>query len=118
MQEYKTREQKSKFYNSGEWKRMRKRILDRDNHECQECKRNGVVFIDTYELNKTGKRKKIKLIVHHKKELEFHPELALDEDNLEVVCVNCHNKEHDRYYGYGSFTSKFKRNRFADDEKW
>ena len=116
--EYKTLEQKRKFYNSTPWKHMRKFVQQRDNGECQECKRQGKVFIDTYEKNKSGKRKKIKLIVHHIKELEFYPELDLDPSNLELICVNCHNKEHDRYYGYGEFKSKWKKNKYSDDEKW
>ncbi len=44
----------------------------RDNYECKE----------------------IQLVVYHIKELEHLPELALEIDNLETVCVDCHNKEH------------------------
>ncbi|MGG0448254.1 HNH endonuclease, partial [Bacillus mycoides] len=47
----------------------------------------------------------------HIKELEHHPELALDMDNLETVCVNCHNKEHGRMY-------EKKQNKWEHDEKW
>ncbi|KON88916.1 alpha/beta hydrolase [Sporosarcina globispora] len=90
MKENKTSKQKRKFYDSGEWKHMR------DNYECKECKRQGRVSIDTNEYSESVKRKKIQLVVHHIKELEHHPELALDEDNLETVCVDCHNKEHGR----------------------
>lgn len=31
MQEYKTIEQKRKFYNSGSWKKLRKQVKERDN---------------------------------------------------------------------------------------
>ena len=117
QKEYKTKEQKAKFYNSTAWKHMRNFIKERDNGECQECKRNGYVFIDDGEIKDNG-RKKIKLIVHHIKELEFYPELALEVSNLELICVNCHNKEHDRYYGYGGFKSKWKPNKYAEDERW
>ena len=86
MTEYKTIEQKQKFYSGYAWKKLRKQVIKRDNAECQECKRNGLVFINTNEMNKSGRRKKISLIVHHKKELEDYPELALDIDNLETVC--------------------------------
>jgi 5-methylcytosine-specific restriction protein A len=116
LNEYKTVEQKTKFYTSYAWKKLRQQVIERDNYECQECKRQGKVFINTHEMNKSGKRKKISLIVHHLKELEEHPELALDIDNLETVCVNCHNKIHDRYYQWRGFEPK--RNRFAEDERW
>ncbi|BDH62319.1 HNH endonuclease [Lysinibacillus sp. PLM2] len=111
MQEYKTEEQKRKFYDSYAWRKLSKQIKQRDNNECQECKRQGKVFIDTNEYSETAKRKKIQLVVHHKKELEFHPDLALEEDNLETICVDCHNKEHDRYI-------ERKVNRWEHDEKW
>ncbi|PEU72993.1 alpha/beta hydrolase, partial [Bacillus thuringiensis] len=44
-------------------------------------------------------------------ELEHHPELALEIDNLETVCVDCHNKEHGR-------TFEKKPNKWENDEKW
>lgn len=111
MKEYKTKQQKRNFYDSLEWKGTRERVKKRDNYECQECKRNGRVQTDTNEYSKSAKRKKIQLVVHHKKELEDYPELALDEDNLETSCVKCHNKEHKR-----TFTKK--PNKWEHDEKW
>ncbi|MBU5250779.1 HNH endonuclease [Lysinibacillus capsici] len=112
MVEYKTKEQKRKFYDSGEWKKLRAKIKQRDNYECQECKRKGIVSIDTNEYSESARRKKIQLVVHHIKELEHHPELALYEDNLETVCVDCHNKEHGR-----DFSIK-KPNKWQHDERW
>ena len=111
MKEYKTKEQKRKFYDSGNWKRLREEVKKRDNYECQECKRNGLVRIDTNEYSERAKRKKIQLVVHHRKELEHHPELALDINNLETVCVDCHNKEHGRVFVK-------KENKWAKDERW
>ncbi|EOP22019.1 HNH endonuclease [Bacillus toyonensis] len=111
MNEYKTKQQKRKFYDCGEWKSIREPVKKRDNYECQECKRNGRVQTDTNEYSESAKRKKIQLVVHHIKELEHHPELALDIDNLETVCVNCHNKEHGRVY-------EKKQNKWEHDEKW
>ncbi|WP_226677219.1 HNH endonuclease [Mesobacillus jeotgali] len=110
MSEYKTRHQKRKFYDSGDWKQLRELIKKRDNYECQECKRQGKVAIDTYEYSESAKRKKIQLVVHHIKELEHHPELALDEDNLETICVDCHNKEHGRDFR--------KKETKWNDERW
>lgn len=111
MLEYKTIEQKRKFYDSGDWKQMRAEVKKRDNNECQECKRNGLVRIDdANELNNDGTRKKIQLVVHHIKELEDHPDLALDINNLETLCVDCHNHIHGRVFS--------KPNKWRDDEKW
>jgi 5-methylcytosine-specific restriction enzyme A len=112
MTEYKTKEQKRKFYDSGNWKRLREDVKDRDNNECQECKRKGIVTVDRNEYSEKAKRKKIKLLVHHIKELEDHPELALEVDNLETVCVDCHNKIHGRVFRF------VKREQKWNDEKW
>ncbi|MDR4318399.1 gp65 [Niallia circulans] len=115
--EYKTKEQKAKFYNSPAWKNpkygARERIKKRDNYECQECKRQGKLSIDTNEYSEKAKRKKIMLVVDHIKELEDYPELALDDDNLETLCVNCHNKKHGRIWKF-----VIKKNKWADDERW
>lgn len=112
--EYKTKEQKRKFYDSKAWKLLREDIKKRDNYECQECKRQGRVTIDTNEYSESAKRKKIMLVVDHIKELEDYPELALDPDNLETKCVNCHNKKHGRYVDY----SKWRKKPKWDDEWW
>ncbi|MGP4073788.1 HNH endonuclease [Piscibacillus sp. B03] len=114
MPEYKTKEQKRKFYDSKAWKLLREDIKKRDNYECQECKRQGRVTIDTNEYSESAKRKKIMLVVDHIKELEDYPELALDPDNLETKCVNCHNKKHGRYVDY----SKWRKKPKWDDEWW
>jgi 5-methylcytosine-specific restriction enzyme A len=109
MKEYKTKSQKAKFYNSGDWKRIRKKAMEINNYECQSCKRSGIVTVDMNE--KKGKRKKIALVVHHIKELEHHPDLALDIENLEVQCVLCHNRTHEK--GFDK-----KENPWKHDEKW
>lgn len=116
MAEYKTKEQKRAFYDSVLWKRLRKEVKKRDQNECQICKREGRVVIDDPNArSRKVDRKKIQLIVHHIKEIEEHPDLAADIDNLETVCVNCHNKLHGRYFKY--FFKK-KQNKWAQDEKW
>ncbi|GAA5416207.1 hypothetical protein Pryu01_01239 [Paraliobacillus ryukyuensis] len=112
--EYKTKQQKRKFYDSKPWKLLREDIKKRDNYECQECKRNGDVSVDTNEYSESAKRKKIMLVVDHIKELEDYPELALDPDNLETKCVTCHNKKHGRYVDYSLWRKKPK----WDDEWW
>ncbi len=69
-----------KFYKSKEWRHKRQVILQRDNKECQKCKRRG-----GYSKAET---------VHHIKHLKNHPELALTDSNLESLCNKCHNEEH------------------------
>lgn len=107
MAEYKTKEQKISFYQSREWKLLRLQILERDNNECQECKRNGLVLIKEMKPDKQKT-----LDVDHIKEIYTHPELAFDPSNLEALCIRCHNKKHKRFY------FKKKKNKWEKDEKW
>lgn len=65
-----------KFYNSAEWRTVREKVLERDNHECQWCKEQGKVTLKGDAI----------LEVDHIKELDKHPELALDVDNLRTLC--------------------------------
>jgi 5-methylcytosine-specific restriction endonuclease McrA len=97
LTEYKTEAQKKKFYRTGEWNKLRLEALDRDNHECQQCKREGKVHVDSIKVQ--GERKSVELNVHHKYEIEHYPQLALVLGNLETLCLNCHNKMHDRVFG-------------------
>ncbi|WP_165995462.1 HNH endonuclease signature motif containing protein [Bacillus sp. Cs-700] len=87
-----------KFYQSTAWRMLRQSVLNRDNYECQKCKRAG----------KVGKAEN----VHHIKEVKKHPELALVYSNCESICIPCHNKEHDRLKKY------IRKNRVFDDERW
>lgn len=100
-----SKETRALFYNSTEWKNKRKEILQRDHYECQWCKEEGRVTLADESL----------LEVDHIKELEYHPELALDNDNLRTLCKDCHNKRHERMnYRH---TNK-KENKWAGDERW
>lgn len=96
-----TKEDKRRFYKSTPWKHKRLEALERDNYECQECKRQG-----RYHKGEQ---------VHHIKEIYHHPEMALELDNLETLCIRCHNAEH------GRTTDKFverKGEKWDHDEKW
>lgn len=74
------------FYESKEWRRLRKEILKLDKHECQCCKERG-----RYTRANT---------VHHVNHIKKHPELAFDKyytdddgkrkRNLISVCHDCH----------------------------
>lgn len=88
-----------KFYKSKEWLRVRQLALKRDNYECQICK-------------KRGKYKKAEN-VHHMKEIKTYPELALSLDNLQCLCIRCHNEVHDRLD-----KEKNKITKFMNEERW
>lgn len=109
-----TEKEVKSFYNSGAWGKKREAIMDRDHHECQDCKRR------LEEAAKEGKilhgwKKKIWRAeqVHHIKELRTHPEAALQDDNLISLCTRCHNIRHGREPQ--RFIRKKKR---LTEEKW
>lgn len=81
------------FYISAVWRRTRERALKQQHYECQRCKAKG-----RYERA---------TVAHHKKYLRRRPDLALDLDNLEALCDQCHYEEHHK-----------NNNKYADDEKW
>ncbi len=76
-----TNKEISNFYNSSEWKRVRKSRLIQDSYICQNCLREGHVTPAT--------------IVHHTTELRSPEgwEHRLDIDRLESICQECHNRE-------------------------
>lgn len=71
-----TREQ---FYKTKEWKKLRKLIIISQGGICARCS-NPAVY------------------VHHKEYLTdenyLDPMIALNPDNLEGLCMDCHNEEH------------------------
>ncbi|MCS4800064.1 HNH endonuclease [Staphylococcus aureus] len=96
-----TKDERIRFYKSKEWQTTRKRVLERDNYECQQCKRDGK--LTTYD-----KSKHKSLDVDHILSLQHHPEFAHDLNNLETLCIKCHNKKEKRF---------IKKNKWKD-EKW
>lgn len=83
------------FYNSKAWKIVRKNIWIKQNLLCNRCKKP--VYVDGLsdylpkQYRRTG-------IVHHKKYLDnsnvYDDSITLDENNLEGLCKECHEKEH------------------------
>lgn len=90
------------FYTSRTWRRKRKSILDRDNNECQMCKRKGRFSKAT--------------CVHHMRRLKDRPDLALIDDNLESLCDSCHNKEHPEKLEKMAW--KENKKTFVNAERW
>lgn len=82
MKEY--TEAAKRFYKSKQWERTRKLYVDRVHGMCERCAAAGLVV--------PGK------IVHHKIYLDDaklkNPAIALNFANLELLCQDCHNKEH------------------------
>ena len=74
-----------KFYSSKAWQSCRNEYMKRAHHLCENCLRKGIY--------------KPAEIVHHVIELDpvtiERPEIALNFDNLEAVCRECHNEYHD-----------------------
>ena len=80
------RYRRNKFYDSGDWRRVRKEVLASDKYECQECKGKGKYARANH--------------VHHVRHLDKYPELALEKyytdehgnkhRQLISVCKECH----------------------------
>ncbi len=77
-----------KFYQSKEWRELRLIAIERDNYECRHCREQGNLTTRN-TINKYGR--KTKMEVNHIKPLRTHPHLALVLDNLEYLCIDCHN---------------------------
>ena len=77
--------------------------------ECQHCKAEGYVTVDS--IKEKGKHKEIKLNVDHKYSIEHYPKLSLTLENLQTLCVRHHNIKEGRVF-------KRKVNKWAHDEKW
>lgn len=83
------------FYNSKAWKIVRKNIWIKQNLLCNRCKKpvyvDGLSDYIPKQYRRTG-------IVHHKKYLDnsnvYDDSITLDENNLEGLCKECHEKEH------------------------
>lgn len=67
------------FYHSKKWQRVSAAYMSSKNYICERCGKPAV-------------------ICHHKKHLNAQnvhdPEIALNFDNLEALCIECHNAEH------------------------
>lgn len=83
------------FYYTKTWKQVRKTIWLKQHLLCNRCHRP--VYVDGISQY-IPKDKRLKGIVHHKQHLNNNninnDNITLGEDNLEGLCVECHNKEH------------------------
>lgn len=89
------RENNRAFYKSKAWRLTKNNIWLKQNLLCARCHRP--VYVDGLS-EWTPKENRIKGIVHHKIHLDginvYDDNIALNEENLEGLCIDCHNKEH------------------------
>lgn len=83
------------LYNKTYWKKNSKAFALSKNCICERCGRSVYVSgITTY----LPKEKRLRYVVHHKEYLNDaninNDEIALGWDNLELLCINCHDIEH------------------------
>jgi 5-methylcytosine-specific restriction protein A len=69
---------KHNFYISPEWKAIRAYHLSNE-PLCRKCLKKGIITPAT--------------IVDHIQEVEFKPELRLEDSNLQSVCLSCHTSK-------------------------
>lgn len=88
------------FYRSTDWRKLRKKAIERDNNECQICK----------------KKKKVSKAecVHHIKEIKEYPDEALKLKNLTSLCNLCHNEIHEKILKINQEKNK----KFFSEERW
>lgn len=72
------------FYNSSAWKSCREEYKKQQHYLCERCQAKGLIVPG--------------VIVHHKRRVSPEtiedPSVLLNFDNLELLCVRCHNEEH------------------------
>ena len=77
-----------RFYKSKDWKLAREIKIFDANGRCERCGALGEE-------------------VHHKKRLTLQnigdTNISLKQDNLELLCKKCHNKEHNRFSNQQKF---------------
>jgi len=101
-----------RFYSSKAWQDCRNEYARKQHYLCEDCLRRGIY--------KPGE------IVHHRIEIDpitiEVPEIALNFNNLELLCRDCHARRHDlqggRWAKVNAARKKAKRDamRFNVDE--
>jgi len=68
-----------KFYNSPQWRQVSKLFMQSKHYICERCGGVGEIAHHKIYLDRWNVRR---------------PEIALSMDNLECLCLACHNVEH------------------------
>jgi 5-methylcytosine-specific restriction protein A len=78
------RDRQNSFYNSRSWRKCAKTYAESKQNLCERCFDKGIV--------------KSYYIVHHKiyltNETINNPDVSMNFENLEILCLDCHNLEH------------------------
>lgn len=74
-----TRSISQAFYRSNTWKKCRNAYMDSQHHICERCGGLAVICHHKEWLNESNYK---------------NPLIAYGWDNLEALCMDCHNKEH------------------------
>jgi len=87
--------ERKSLYHSKAWKDIRKGYALSKHCQCERCGR--YVYVDGIS-NYLPKEQRLKSIVHHKiyltNENYTDDSVVFNWDNLELLCIDCHNKEH------------------------
>lgn len=90
---------RQKIYSTDEWKNVRKLIFERDNYSCVMCNK----YMSSI---KRGNRKICNLAIHHIKPFSDDITKACEEDNLVLLCHECHTWVHSKNNLEGLFIDK------------
>lgn len=86
---------REEFYRTKAWKDNRKAFALSKYCICERCGRS--VYVDGIN-DYLPKGKRLRYIVHHKEYLNdsnyTDDNVSLDWNNLELLCIDCHNNEH------------------------
>ena len=77
------------FYRSRKWKMARAIKIASVHGRCEKCGKIGT---------------EVHHIIHLTPENVFDPSISLNQDNLILLCTECHNKEHGRFEGRKKYT--------------
>lgn len=87
------------FYSTKVWKQNRVAFALSKNCLCERCHRP--VYVDGISDSSIPKEHRLRYVVHHKEYLDdtnfTNDDVALDWNNLELLCIDCHNNEHKQY---------------------
>lgn len=81
------------FYNTKTWRKLAEYYRNKHYYLCEQCGNYATEVHHRIHLNKNN---------------ISNPSIALNEDNLILLCHDCHNKEHNR------FSNKNKPNRTVE----
>jgi len=76
------------FYKSAEWQLARQLKITQVNGKCERC---GAVGQEVHHM--------VRLNIENVKDAS----ISINQENLELLCKDCHNKEHDRFKSIQEF---------------